>query len=342
MSESMPHLRKGAMRDFLNIMQEHNYFQESQWEKTNSIYTFPNGSIIEFFGVESWEKVKGARRDILFVNEANHISFETFTQLEIRTKKIIWLDWNPENEFWWYTDVQPNNDVDFLTLTYLDNEGCPPEIVQSIESRRNNINWFKVYGLGQLGEAQGRIFTGWQILDDIPFEAKLVRRGLDFGYSNDPSALVDIYYYNGGYILDEQLYRKGMSNKQIADFITNLNEPTALVKADSAEPKSIDEIKSYGVNILPCEKGKDSVNSGIQRIQDQRISITKRSINGLKEYRNYMWMTDKEGKTLNVPMDSFNHFLDAVRYGMEHIEGPNQKFKMQLRSIQQMALEGEL
>jgi len=315
-SESMPHLRKGAMRDFLEIMQQHNYFKDDRWEKTNSVYNFETGSIIEFFGVENWEKVKGARRDILFINEANHVSFETFNQLEVRTKKIVWLDWNPESEFWWYTDVS-KGDVDFLTLTYKDNEALDLQIIQSIESRRENKNWFRVYGEGLLGEVEAKIYYDWQTIDEIPHEARLERYGLDFGYSNDPTGIVAIYYYNGGYILDQITYQKGLSNKQIADIL--INQPKALVIADSAEPKSIDELMSYGINIVGSPKGQGSVLQGIQYVQSQRISVTKRSIDLLKEYRNYLWQTDKEGKIINEPGIIFNHLMDAIRYGMNSL-----------------------
>jgi phage terminase large subunit len=195
----MPHLRKGAMRDFLNIMQIQEYFKDTLWNATNSFYTFTTGSVIEFFSVENWEKVKGARRDVLFVNEANHIGYNSYTQMEVRTKEIIWLDWNPENEFWWYSDVMPSNDVDFITLTYKDNEALDQRIVDSIESKMNNKSWWKVYGLGQLGEVESRIFKDWQIIDEIPHEARLERYGLDFGYSNDPTTIIAIYRYNGGF-----------------------------------------------------------------------------------------------------------------------------------------------
>lgn len=318
-SETLPHLKRGAIRDFLNIMQEHKYFEDARWNKTDFTYTFPTNTKLEFFSADQPSKVRGPRRDILFINEANNISYETYTQLEIRTNKVIWLDWNPVSEFWWYTEVLPHNDVDFVTLTYKDNEALSQSIVQAIEARRHNKNWFKVYGEGQLGEAEGRIYTGWALIDDIPHEARLERRGLDFGYSVDPSAIVDIYYYNGGYILDERLYRKGMSNKDIADFINNLEHPHTMVVADSAEPKSIDEIHMYGVSIIPVVKGRDSINQGIQYVQDQKISVTKRSVNLIKEYRNYLWDDDKDGNRMNKPIDAFNHILDAVRYGFDSL-----------------------
>lgn len=324
-SESFPHLRRGAMRDFLNIMQEQGYFKDDRWSKTEYTYTFETGSKIEFFSADQPGKVRGPRRDVLFVNEANNIPYEAFDQLRIRTKKAIWLDYNPTSEFWYYTEIAPNYDHDFITLTYKDNEALDEQIIQDIEAHKHNKNWWLIYGLGQLGEAEGRIYKEWKIIDDIPHEARLERRGLDFGYSNDPSAIVDIYYYNGGYILDEQLYRKGLSNKQIADFINNLARPGTMVVADSAEPKSIDELRLYGLGVLPAQKGPGSITQGIQYVQDQRISVTKRSVNLIKEYRNYLWQTDKEGKIINVPEQGLDHLMDALRYGMESLRPSKKK-----------------
>lgn len=314
-SESFPHLKRGAMRDFLSIMEEHRYFKPANWNKTDYVYTFETGSKIEFFSADQPSKVRGPRRDRLFLNEANNVPYEAFDQLEVRTKEYVYLDWNPTTEFWFYTDVLKRDDVEHLTITYQDNEALSPEIVRSIEQRRNNKAWWQVYGLGQLGEVETRIYTGWQVIESVPHEARLERYGLDFGYTNDPTAIVAIYYYNGGYILDEIAYQKGLSNKTIADVL--LNQPKALVIADAAEPKSIDELRSYGLNVLPAEKGPGSVNQGIQWVQDQQISVTKRSINILKEYRNYVWITDRDGKILNEPVDFNNHTLDALRYALQ-------------------------
>lgn len=315
-SETMPHLKRGAMRDFLDIMETHNYYNEDRWNRTESVYTFETGTIIEFFSSDQPQKVRGPRRDILFINEANNVSFEAFTQLEIRTKKVIWLDWNPVSEFWFYTDLKDKPGVDFLILTYKDNEALEQSIIDSIESRKINKAWWRVYGEGQLGEVEGRIYTGWQKIDSVPHEARLMRRGLDFGYTNDPTTVVDVYYYNGGYILDEQMYQKGMLNSQIADFIKQL--PQTLVIADSAEPKSIEELKQYGILILPAQKGRDYKRTAINYVQDQKISVTKRSTYLWKEYSNYMWMTDKEGNPLspNKPNDFNDHCMDALLYAL--------------------------
>ena len=317
-SESIPHLKRGCIKDFLDIMKTHNYYNDERWNKSDFTYTFETGSKIEFFSLDMPHKVRGPRRQRLFINEANNIPLETFDQLEVRTEEEIWLDWNPTNEFWFYTNVkEKRDDVDFIILTYKDNEGLQQSIIDSIEGRKNNKTWWTVYGEGQLGEVESRIFTGWQIIDEVPHEARLERYGLDFGYTNDPTASDAVYRYNGGFIIDEIIHQKGLSNKQIADIL--LNVPKALTIADSAEPKSIDEISSYGVSILPSLKGQGSILKGIQWVQQQRISITKRSIDTIKEYRNYLWQENKEGKMINEPGIIWNHHMDDIRYALNSL-----------------------
>lgn len=322
-SETFPHLKRGAIRDFLYIMNEHKYYKDQNWNKTDFIYTFETGSKLEFFSADQPGKVRGPRRDGLFINEANNVSYEIYTQLEVRTKNIIWLDWNPVQEFWWYTEVLNKQDCDFITLTYKDNEGLDSQIVDAIEARRGNKNWWKVYGLGELGMTEGIVYPHFQSIDEIPIDARLVRKGLDFGYTNDPTAILDVYEWNNSYIWDELMYRKGLSNKDIADVL--INSDKALTVADSAEPKSIDEIISYGVSVIPSQKGQGSVLQGIQYVQDQRIFVTKRSTNIWHEQRNYLWLTDKEGKIINEPSPIFNHLMDAGRYAMESLRPVNIK-----------------
>lgn len=298
---------------------EHRYWKDSLWNATDSIYTFETGSQIEFFSSDNGDKLRGARRDRLFINEANNVTFDAFEQLEVRTKDFIYLDWNPTNEFWYYTEVKEKRpDVEEVVLTYKDNEALDQKIVDSIETRKNRPGWWLVYGLGQLGEVEGKIYKGWQIIDEIPHEARLERTGLDFGYSVDPTAITDLYKYNGGYIWDEIAFQKGLSNKQIADILL-AKELKALVKADKAEPKSIAEIQSYGVTILPSIGGQGSVSQGISFVQDQRISITKRSVNLIAAYRNYLWKVDKNGKIINEPEHQWSHGMDAGRYAMEDL-----------------------
>ena len=312
-SESVPHLKLGAIQDFKNIMVGHGYWNQKNWNATDYIYNFETGCYIKFSSVDTYGKAHGPRRDVLFLNECNNLRWDIVDQLMVRTREVVWVDWNPTTEFWFYTDILgKRDDVDFLTLTYKDNEALDERTVQEIESHRNNKNWWRVYGEGKLGEIEGRIYTGWRLVDEIPFEARLEGYGLDFGYTNDPTAIVAVYYYNGGYILDEKCYRKGMLNSQIADLLKNL--PYGLVVADSAEPKSIDEIAGYGVAITAVEKGAGSINRGIDWVKEQKISVTKNSTNLLKEYRSYLWKTNREGKTINTPEGGFDHALDAVRY----------------------------
>lgn len=299
------------------------YWNDSAWAESG-VYTFPKGTVVEFISFDKFGKAHGPRRDVLFLNEANYLPYDIADQLITRTRKVVWLDWNPTEEFWFYTEMLGKRDLDFMgdggnfpPLTYRDNEAADVDTLAEIEAHKNNASWMKVYADGHLGEIQGRIYRNWQVIDAVPFEARLERIGLDFGYTNDPSALVAVYYYNGGYILDEICYQKGLSNKQIADII--LNQRKCLTIADSAEPKSIDEIRSFGVLIQPTSKGKDSVRQGIQAVQEQQISVTKQSVNVIKEYRNYLWATDKEGRNINEPEHLWSHSMDAIRYAVNSL-----------------------
>lgn len=337
-SESYPHLKGGAMLDFENIMKDRRYWDDKRWHGTEHTYTFETGNKLQFLSVDTYSKAHGPRRDVLFINEANNIEYIIADQLITRTRETVWLDWNPTNEFWFYTDMlNRRSDVDFITLTYLDNEALDQNTVNEIESHKGNKRWWKVYGLGQLGDVEGRIYTGWQIINDVPHEATLERHGLDFGYTNDPTALVDVYKYNGGIILDEQLYQKGLSNRHIAEHLLNLDK--ALTIADSAEPKSITEISSYGVPIIGAKKGKDSVLHGIQILQNKPVSITARSINLIKEYRNYMWEQDDNGVFLNVPVDIMNHLLDSARYAVQHMFPVKERMKKKPRTTGQEVID---
>lgn len=302
-------------------MKDRGYWNEKLWHGTKHAYTFEAGNTLEFTSVD-YSKAHGPRRDILFANECNNLDYKTVDQLMTRTREIVWLDWNPSEEFWFYTELLPMrpDDIDFITLTYLDNEALDEIVIQEIESHKPDIAWWTVYGLGQLGATEQRIYKDWAFIDDIPFEARLERIGVDFGYTNDPTAIVAVYYYNGGYILDEITYQKGLLNKPIADILKL--QPKTLIIADSAEPKSIDEIRSFGLTVLPCQKGTDSIRRGIGYVQQQRISVTRRSLNIIKEYRTYLWVVDKDGRITQEAMDNNNHAMDALRYAIASIKDP--------------------
>lgn len=317
-AESIPHLRRGAIKDFLKIMNWTGNYNQNNFNRSNLTYKFTNGSYIEFFSADQPDKLRGARRDILFINECNNVTFESYQQLSIRTKKFIYLDYNPTNEFWVHNELMDDENSDFVILTYKDNEALDPAIVKEIEKAKVKAetssyweNWWKVYGLGEIGSLDGVIFSNWKTIDTIPNDARLIGYGLDFGYTNDPTAIVEVYKWNDKRILNEVCYEKGLSNSQIAKRITSKMP----VYCDSAEPKSIAELKLHGINAIPVTKGADSINYGISIIQENEYLVTSQSTNLISELRKYAWDKDKKtGSTLNKPIDDFNHAVDGFRY----------------------------
>ena len=328
-SESIPHLRRGAMKDFLKIMIETGRYRDAQWNRSALKYTFTNGSYIEFFSVEQPDKLRGARRNVLYCNEANNIPFEAYNQLSIRTSGDIWIDFNPTANFWAHKEVANQPDADFITLTYLDNEALPQTIVDDIEQAKEKAktseywsNWWKVYGLGQVGSLEGVCIKEWQEIK-LPLEARLLCYGMDFGYSNDPTTLIGLYKYNDAYVFDEIIYQKKLLNSDTSNLF-KAHDINAVVYADSAEPKSIAELRTLGHKVLPCTKGKDSIVYGINLINQNKIYVTSRSKNLIKELQSYTWMKDREGNTINKPIDAFNHCIDAARYAItSQLQTPN-------------------
>lgn len=318
-SESMPHLRRGAMRDFLNIMKATNRYIDSNWNRTNSIYTFSNGSYMEFFGVDEESKLRGARRQILYINECSSVSEDVYTQLAMRTSGDIFLDYNPSHVFW-VDNVLQSDESEKLVLTYRDNEALDKTVINFLEGKRDLAltsdywaNWCKVYLDGQTGTLEGTIFNNWKEIDRIPTDAQLLGFGMDFGFTNDPTTCIGVYRYNGSIILDEVIYGKGLSNSDIAALLKDAGV-TGEIYADSAEPKSIAEIARYGHKVFPTKKGADSINYGISLLQEQPMLVTKRSVHLKEELTKYSWKKDAEGKTLNVPIENWNHTIDAARY----------------------------
>jgi len=328
-AESIPHLRRGALKDFIKIMKWMNKWHEAQYNKSLLTYQFLNGSTFEFFSADDASKLRGARRDVLYINECNNITFEAYNELAIRTKKAVYLDFNPTNEFWVHKELKDESDTDFLILTYKDNEALDESIVKQIEKNRDKAttssywaNWWKVYGLGEIGMLEGVIFNNWKQINSVPYDAKLIGIGLDFGYTNDPTAIIEVYNYNGTRIINELVYKTGMLNSDIAKQLPN-NIP---VYADSAEPKSIEEIRRYGITIKGVTKGKDSINYGIDVMQRQEYLVTVKSVNLIKELRSYCWDTDKTGARLNKPITHFNHAIDALRYHEMETLGLNSNY----------------
>jgi len=328
-AETIPHLRRGALKDFLKILKWTNRFYDDQFNKSLLTYQFKNGSYFEFFSADDSSKLRGARRDILYINECNNVTFESYNELAIRTKKEVYLDFNPANEFWVHTELKDESDADFIILTYKDNEALDQSIVEQIEKNRQKAetssywaNWWRVYGLGEIGMLEGVIFSNWKLIDTIPKEAKLIGIGLDFGYTNDPTAIIEVYNYNGQRLINELKYQTGMLNSDIAKLLPK-HVP---VYADSSEPKSIDEIRRYGITIKGVTKGKDSINYGIDVMQRQDYLVTTQSTNLIKELRAYCWDTDKSGTRLNKPVDTNNHAVDALRYHEMETLGINSNY----------------
>tara|TARA_R100000734_G_scaffold2070_9_gene2186 strand:- start:456 stop:1622 length:1167 start_codon:yes stop_codon:yes gene_type:complete len=328
-SESVPHLRRGALKDFLKIMMILNRYRDFQFNKSTLKYNFSNGSYIEFFSTDMPDKLRGARRTDLYINECNNIPFDAYQQLMVRTSNDVWLDYNPTSSFWVDREVINSNDVDFITLTYKDNEALPDTIVKEIESAKEKAkkstywkNWWKVYGLGQLGSLEGVCIPDWREIQ-LPNDARILCYGMDFGYSNDPTSLVAMYKYNDSFIFDEIIYKKGLLNRDISNLLKTY-DVNDIIYADSAEPKSIAELNHYGHIVYPVKKGRDSINYGLNLINQNKIFITSRSKNLINELRNYVWMSDKQGNVLNKPIDAYNHSIDALRYAItSQLEDPN-------------------
>jgi phage terminase large subunit len=321
-AETIPHLRRGAMKDFIKIMQATNRFFDSNWNRSLLTYRFANGSFIEFFSAEQPDKLRGARRNILYINECNNVDFESYSQLAIRTSDEIWLDYNPVAQFWVDTELANDQDAEMIVLTYKDNEALSESIIKEIEKAKDKAatsdywaNWWRVYGLGEIGTLQEVVFSEWNQIDAIPKDARLVGYGLDFGYTNDPTAVIAAYKMDNKYYFDEVLYQKGLTNSEIANHLKSLNvDRGQYIICDSAEPKSIQELANYGFKVEGAQKGADSIRISIDALKRDRFYVTKSSTNLIKELRSYTWAKDKQGNVQDKPVDYMNHAIDAVRY----------------------------
>ena len=323
-SETLPHLKKGAIRDFERILQDEHIISgslrdDARWNATDCFFQFANGTIIEFFSADAPGKVHGPSRDILFINEGQNIRWETANQLMIRTREFVIVDYNPTHEFWAHTELESDPRFKQIISTYKDNRFLTQAQIEDIEKGKKNANWWRVYGLGLTGQLEGVIYQFEQI-DSMPDSPGLVRiGGLDYGFTNSKTAGVDILadVRRKKLYLDEMFYGSGMHN---FDIIASLNahgfpKKGPRLYADCAEPKANSEIKLAGFNVWPSDKGKE-ITFQISFIQGWEIYVTKTSTNIIHEFRNYLWDTDRDGNRLNHPIKDYDHAMDAFRYGV--------------------------
>jgi len=314
--KSFPSMRVSIMRDWVGILKGLEIWNDNNWSATEHIYTFDNGSIVEFMSIDSSEKRKGSARDYLFVDEANELSREDWFQLFIRTRKKSIIAYNPSfgTNHYIFNEIQTHPEADLYISTFKDNPFLERQLVEEIE-RLEFINpeYYKIYGLGLPGNNVGTIFS-INVVDDIPEEAEFIAFGMDYGFSVDPTTLVCIAKRDKDLYIDELLYKKGMVTSDIIRELKSLNIDRNEIWGDSAEPRLIEEIYRSGFNIKPVKKGKDSVRLGIDLMQQYRLNVTKRSLNTIKEFSEYVWMVDKNGNFENIPVDYSNHSIDAIRY----------------------------
>tara|TARA_R110002049_G_scaffold186971_2_gene355181 strand:- start:157 stop:1323 length:1167 start_codon:yes stop_codon:yes gene_type:complete len=313
--KTFPSLRASVMRDFIDILRSYEMYREESHNKSSSEYIL-YGNLIEFISLDQPQKVRGRKRDLLFINEANELYWEDWQQLLFRTKERVILDYNPSDEYHWiYDKVIPRDDCAFFKTTYLDNPFLGESIKQEIERlKETDEQYWQIYGLGIKGITKSTIFRYLEVTE-IPEQAKFLSYGMDFGYTNDPTTLIGIWIDDHNLYAKEYLYRTLMTTTDINKFLRDMNINRELIWADSAEVRLIDELRRMGWNIRPSIKGRDSINAGIDLLKRYKIHLTKDSNNAIQEFRNYKWQEDRSGKMINKPIDNNNHLVDALRYG---------------------------
>lgn len=316
---TLPMVKRGMQRDFKQMLATEGIWDENAFNKSEGCYTYPNGCMIEFFGVDNASKVHGPARDILFVNEAQGVPREIFRQLDIRTRKKVIIDFNPVRKFWGETEFVGDRYVT-IHSTYKDNPYLTKEQVGAIEKNKHDANWWRVYGEGETGGVEGNVYPSYEVIDELPetFTGRCL--GLDFGFVNDPTAIVDIRFEGWDLYVDLLCYETGLLNSAIADYLTSQGLNRVVTVCDSAEQKSIVELQQRRIKAVPCVKGRGSISAGIAQVSQFKLHVTKRSVKMLDELDNYKWIKDESTDTYtNEPIDAWNHSLDALRYGVDYL-----------------------
>lgn len=315
--ETMPFLKRGVIRDFRSMMG--NAWNGDKWNASDKVYTFDNGSQIEFFSADNEGKVHGSARDVLFINECYFVPFEIYRQLNTRTSCLTILDYNPRSRFWVDDTLLDKPNVSLIHSTFQDNPYLSERVKEAILSQKDSDpNWWRVYGLGETGSVEGLIYSKWKTVSSMPNPFKREFYCIDFGFTNDPTAILRVRLSNGELWIEELAYKTGMLNSDIVEVLRRNNvRGNASIVCDSAEQKSIKEINNIGgYHAVPCSKGRGSVEAGITSVQAYKLNVTSSSLGIIEELRNYSWKRDSDGNYINTPIDKYNHALDALRYGV--------------------------
>ena len=316
--QDIPNLKAGALRDACAIYEGSEQIKSSvkSYNRTDRIFEFRNGTIIEFKSYDDAQDAKSGKRDYLFVNEANGITWGIYFELALRTRQRIFIDYNPNSNFWVHEKVIGQKDVQLIISDHRHNPYMPAALRDKIESLKNqDYELWKVYARGLTGKITGLVFNNWHICEEIPIGAKRIAAGLDFGYTNDETGCIEVFRQNGELWIDELLYETGLTNSDISSRMLSagLSKSTEII-ADSAEPKSIEELQRLGWNVKGAKKGPDSIQNSIDILKRYKLNVTRRSVNLRKELDRYKWKVDRSGKTINEPVDTWNHLIDPLRY----------------------------
>lgn len=315
---TLPALKASVLRDFTDVLQRIDEYSDKSFNKTDLVYRFKNGSWVEFFSVDNEQKLRGRKRKILFVNEGNELKQIEWQQLQLRTTQLSIIDYNPSfSDEHWIAALNRDSKTYHFVTTYRDNPFLEQKVIDEIESlRHKNYSLWQIYGMGQQAQVEGLVFRNVDVIESLP-ESKYRRRrfiGVDFGYTNDPTAIIDVTIEEETKTIyvDELCYRTRMLTAEIISELKQQRQTKVI--SESADPRLVQEIYRAGINIHPVVKFQGSVEAGLAKMQEYRIVITKRSANIIKEFRNYTYSQDKEGKWLNTPIDVWNHAIDAIRY----------------------------
>ncbi|HTI58446.1 PBSX family phage terminase large subunit [Mucilaginibacter sp.] len=316
--QDIPHLKSGVLRDALGIYSGSVQLAKKirAYNKSDRIFKFYNGTIIEFKSYADAQDAKSGKRDYLFVNEANGINWEIYSELALRTRKRIYIDYNPNSAFWVHDNLLGGPGVQLIISDHRHNPFIGQTVRDKIESlkEKDEKRW-RVYARGMTGRVKGLVFDNWHICETIPTGARFIAAGLDFGFSNDETGCIEVYKQNGELWINELLYEKGLTNTDIAKKLTETGlRKSADIIADSAEPKSIEELRRLGWHISPARKGRDSVKNSIDILRRYKLNITRGSTNLRNELSRYKWKTEHSGRVINEPVDTCNHLIDPLRY----------------------------